>query len=383
MPMKWYTVLLFAIAANIGTALLLAQGGRGLAGPVPAVGPNPSSLPAPTATGAVLSGRFMLDDGSAPPERVRVELTCNSLPRPQGWTDAKGNFAVQLGINNPDELADLTYKSIERPGSGPAAATSAPPIDSIPRDLAGCDLRGVLPGYRSDVVSLSGHRRLDSPDVGTIVLHRLANVEGLTASATTAMAPANARKALERASEAFKKRNPDEAQKELKKAVEIYPKYALAWLDLGRVYESRNHLKEATDAYRHSVEADDKYLYPYERLYILSAREEQWPQVRELTNNVIRLDPYDFPRAYYFSALANLNLNDLDAAEKSAREAVKLDLAANPRAGYVLGVILARKQNFTEAVDLLRAYLKAVPNSIDGDMAKRQLAELEKYVAPK
>lgn len=382
MPDRWQTAIWFCAVASVATALLFAQSSSP---PITASsGSNPPAGPGPTPTGSVLSGRFTLDDGSAPPERVRVELTCNSIARPQGWTDAKGNFSVQLGINNPDELADLSYaKAVEQPPSGMAQAVGAPPsIDVIPRDLAGCELSGVLPGYRSKVVLLTGHRRLDSPDVGTIVLHRLANVEGLTTSATTALAPATARKALDRATQAIKKRNPDEALKELKKAVEMYPKYALAWFDLGRVHESRKHFKEAAEAYRHSVEADDRYLYPYERLYILTASQEQWPQVLELTSRVIRLDPYDFPRAYYFSAIANLNLNDLDAAEKSAREAVKLDSAANPRAGYVLGVILARKQNLTEASDLLRAYLK-VANATEVDMVKRQLAELEKYVPPK
>lgn len=365
--MRLRNAFLFASAAGLVTAIGLGQS------------PSQSTALAPT----VISGRFTLDDGSAPPERVRVELTCNSLPRPQGWTDAKGRFSVQVGVTDPYEVADLDYTSRVDRAASVLGSVSPQSSGSIPRDLAGCDLRGTLAGFRSDVVSLSGTRRSDSPDVGMIVLHRLENVDGLTTSATTAMAPAAARKALEKANEAFKKRNPDEAQKELKKAVEIYPRYALAWFDLGRVYESRNHLKEAADAYRESVEADSKYLYPYERLYILAAHEEQWPQVRELTDNVIRLDRYDFPRAYYFSALANLNLNDLDAAEKSAREAAKLELAANPRAGYILGVILARKQDFLEAAELLRAYLKAVPNSVEVVTVRQQLAELEKHIPPK
>jgi cytochrome c-type biogenesis protein CcmH/NrfG len=370
--MKRWMIIPLAVAASFSTAVLFAQS-------------NQPPVPGPTPTGSVLSGRVALADGSPPPERVRVELTCNSVARPQGWTDAKGNFSVQLGINNADELADLTYaKSVEQPVTGMAAAVApAPSIDVIPRDLSGCELSGVLPGYQSSVILLTGHRRLDSPDVGTIVLRHLANVEGLTTSATTALAPPAAKKALERANDAFKKRNPDEAVKELKKAVEIYPKYALAWFDLGRVFESKHRFKEAMEAYRHSVEADDKYLFPYERLYIITANQERWPDVLELTNKVIRLDPIDFPRAYYFSAIANLNVNDLTAAEKSAREAVKLDLAANPRAGYVLGVILARKQNLAEAADLLRAYLKAAPKSIEVETVKRQLAELEKYAAPK
>ena len=364
---------------NLTAALLFAQT------TTPTGAPAISPPAAPTTMGLLLSGRFTLEDGSPPPDRVRVELTCNSVARPQGWTDSKGSFSVRLGIDNQDELADLEYaKPLDGPQSWMAKAVGAPPpMDVIPRDLTGCELGGILPGYRSRVVLLSGHRALDSPDVGTIVMHRLANVEGLVTSATTAMAPAAARKEREKAVEAIKKRHPDEAIKELKKAIEIYQKYALAWFDLGRIYESQKHLKEAADAYRHSVDADDKYLYPYERLYILTARQERWPEVVDLTNRVIRLDPFDFPRAYYFNSIANLNLNDLDAAEKSAREAAKTDLAANPRAGYVLGVILARKQSFNEALGLLRAYLKAVPNSPDADLVRRQLTELEKYVPPK
>jgi tetratricopeptide (TPR) repeat protein len=375
--MRLYFTIRLATFVGLCSAPLLAQGQI-----TPAGGVNPSTIPT-LATGAVLTGKFMTEDGTAPPDRVRVELTCNSIPRPQGWSDAKGNFTVQLGSTNPDESFDLSYgtPSIRNPGG--AASITAPTFEVIPKDLTGCDLRGALPGYTSTVVSLSAHRRLDSPDVGTVVLHRMTNVEGQTISATTALAPEAARKALERATEALKKRNLDDAQKELKKAVEIYPAYAVAWFQLGRVQESRSRWTDAADAYRKSISADAKYLYPYERLYLVTAHQESWPEVREVTANVIRLDPVDFPRAYYFNALANLNLNDMDAAERSAREAVRLDLAANPRAGYVLGVILARKNGFSEAADLLRAYLKAVPNSVEADTVKQQLAALEKMAPVK
>ena len=58
--------------------------------------------------GAAITGKFTLEDGTPPPDRVRVELTCNSLPRPQGWSDEKGNFSVQLANNNPDQISDLS-----------------------------------------------------------------------------------------------------------------------------------------------------------------------------------------------------------------------------------------------------------------------------------
>jgi cytochrome c-type biogenesis protein CcmH/NrfG len=374
---QWFTIRL--TACTLLCSALLAQQPK----TAPSGGVNPSTIPTP-ASGAALTGKFVLEDGTPPPDRVRVELTCNSVPRPQGWSDDKGHFSVQLGVTNPDEVFDLSYANpTERSPGGAASITAPTSVDAIPRDLTGCDLRGALLGYTSSIVSLSGHRRLDSPDVGAIVLRRRANVEGQTVSATTALAPEPARKSFEKGMEALKKRNPDDAQKELKKAVDAYPAYAAAWFQLGRVHESRGRWKEAGDAYRHSIAADAKYLYPYERLYLVASHQELWPEVREVTDKVIHLDAYDFPRAYYFNALANLNLNDMEAGEKSAREAVRLDLAANPRAGYVLGVILARKQSFAEAAELLRAYLKAVPNSVEVETVKQQLAALDKMAPPK
>jgi len=41
--------------------------------------------------------------------------------------------------------------------------------------------------------------------------------------------------------------------------------------------------------------------------------------VADATDRVIRMNPYDFPAAFYYNAVANLQLNKLDVAEKSAR----------------------------------------------------------------
>src|ERR1035438_3749179 len=168
----------FTIAC-LGSVLLLAHGQI-----APKGGVNSSTIPTPT-TGAVLTGKFVTEDGTVPPDRVRVELICNSVPRPQGWSDPKGNFTVQLGATNPDESFDLSYgtPSVRSPG-GAASVTAPTAVEAIPKDLTGCELRGALLGYTSNVVPLTAHRRFDSPDIGTIVLHRLASVEGQTISAT-------------------------------------------------------------------------------------------------------------------------------------------------------------------------------------------------------
>lgn len=103
----------------------------------------------------------------------------------------------------------------------------------------------------------------------------------------------------------------------------------------------------------------------------------------DTTNRAIRLDPVDFPQAYFFNSVANYYLHRLDAAEKSAREAEKLDSQYRfPKVNQVLGVILAEKRDFAGAAEQMRSYLKFAPEAQDATTVKGQLAELEKLSNP-
>ena len=99
----------------------------------------------------------------------------------------------------------------------------------------------------------------------------------------------------------------------------------------------------------------------------------------------MELDPVDFPQAWYTDAVANYNLKRYDAAEKSARAAVKLDPRhANPRSDYLLGLVLAEKKEYASAIEELTLYLKLAPNAPDLAQVKEQLGQLEKLApAPK
>jgi tetratricopeptide (TPR) repeat protein len=386
------------ITALLTTALAMAQG-RGSTGGTSTTNPSipgsttrPGSFPSSTSpngsnpfpgTGTrpiMISGKVVLDDGTAPPPSILIERVCaGGRPHPEAYTDSKGRFTATLG-QELGMMADAseTPNRNELPGANPAGG-------GIREDqLAGCDLRATLAGYRSDTVSLAGKRYMDDADVGTIILHRMANVEGLTISATSAMAPKDAQKAYLRGMEAVKKSKPDDAQKDFEKAVGIYPKYAAAWFELGRIYEQRDHIDQALHAYDQSVAADSKYVNPYERIYILDAKAKKWPETAELSDKVLHLNPYDFPSAYYFNGLANLELQHLDVAEKSMREAIKLDVRhENPRATYLLGIILAQKHDFPAAAEYLQAYLKDVPAGNDSDTVRKQLADIQKLAQTK
>jgi tetratricopeptide (TPR) repeat protein len=237
----------------------------------------------------------------------------------------------------------------------------------------------VLPGFRSDAVNLSGSRSLENPDVGSIVLHRVANVEGTTISATTLLAPKDARKAYDKAREALRKDKIPDAQKDLEKAVTAYPQFAAAWTDLGIIHEKAKDVAEARKCYSQALAADPKLVTPYLRLAQLSMADKNWQDVADTTVRIVKLNPVDFPEAYFYNAVANYNLRKFDEAETSAREAQKLDTAQRiPQVAHILGVILYRKKDYAGAAAQMRKYLLLAPDAADAGLVKQQLAELEK-----
>lgn len=337
-----------------------------------------------------LSGKVVLDDGTAPPEQVVIERICNGNPRPEAYTDSKGRFSFQLGQNS-HVMADASVGNNDGFG-GPGQTNRTPGMGSMggsggvsERDLMGCEIRASLPGYRSEVVNLSGRRFMDNPDVGTIILRRMANVEGLTFSATSAMAPKDAKKAYEKSRDLMKKKKIADAQKELEKAVQIYPKFANAWADLGMVHEAQNHTEEAMKAYQQAVESDSKLVKPYVNMALLYARQNppKWQETADFSGKALKLNPYDFPQAYFYNAVAHLNLKNLDEAEKSAREGVKGEAGKKiPKIHHVLGIILAQKNDIAGAMPHMKNYLGMLPaDGQETKMVKDQIAQMEKFAS--
>jgi tetratricopeptide (TPR) repeat protein len=330
------------------------------------------------------SGKVMLDDGTPPPEQVVIERVCNGIARPEGYTDSKGRFSFQLGQNTA-MMADASV-NMNDPVFGGAGSGRNSPFGQQrgvnERDLMGCELRASLAGFRSDVVNLAGRRALDNPDVGTIVLHRMAKVDGFTFSGTTAFAPKDAKKAFEKGREASKKKKWPDAEKELTKAVTAYPKFAAAWFELGLVYHQQSKIDDARKAYGEAMKADEKFVNPYAPMARLAAGEKKWDEAAEISGKLIKLNPYFSADAYFISSVSNLNLNRLDVAEEHAREAANMDKQhRNPRINHVLAVILAQKQDYAGAAASMRDFLKFAPDAPEAPKLREELAEIEKRIS--
>jgi hypothetical protein len=107
--------------------------------------------------------------------------------------------------------------------------------------------------------------------------------------------------------------------------------------------------------------------------------EKKWQEAADTTSKLTRLDPVDYPQAWMFNAISNQNLHNIDAAEESARAAVKADTEHQfPRCEYILALILAEKHQYAAALPLMKSYVKRAPNAGDAETVRKQMSEIEK-----
>lgn len=333
--------------------------------------------------GWFLTGKVLMDDGSPTPANITIQRACAGATKSLGFTDSKGRFSFQMG-----QKSDVVPDASEDSGEEQRVALMTPIGGSSTegrlfgsmnnRQLAGCQLEASFPGYRSDVVELGNRRYMDNPDVGSIVLHRLGNVEGTSVSATSLDAPREAKKLYDKGMDAERQKKWPAAQADFEKAVALYPKYAAAWFELGSARQRQGDRAQAREAFRKSMVADRRYLGPYFPLSVMAFEERNWAETAELTSALTKLDPVDYPMAFLFNAIANAGLGKLDLAEKSARTCVKVDIRHQlPRAEYVLGLILADRHDYDGSLALLREYIQRAPNTPDSEKIKQQISHVE------
>lgn len=329
--------------------------------------PNLNTMPMPL----FLTGKVRVDDGSELTDPATIESLCNGERHFEAYTDSKGNFSFEFGKQRNLGNSDVATTST-MPGR-PRSATEQR------REFRQCELLAILPGFTSQMVELAGLDMSPPMNVGTIVLHRMAKVEGFTISATTAMAPPKAKKAFEKGQEQEQKKKSEAAEKRFQEAVQLYPRFAAAWLELGRLQAQRKDMAAARKSLEQSVAADPQFISPHQILAVLNFQEKRWQDVVDETNTVLRLNPLSFVQDWYYNSAANYYLARYDLAEKSARQGIQVDVDHRiPKLEYLLGVILARKHDYQGATEHMRNYVRLAPKADDVAQVNEQIAKIEK-----
>ena len=329
--------------------------------PSPGTPPQPPPLGVPIRGSIFLSGRVVLDDGSELTEPVAIQTICKGQKRTVAHSDFHGGFSFELGSQNPmADIAGMTDAETDTSGSDTMSSRRR----TAQRDYRDCELQAVLPGFSSELIQLSSKIfDFGSSDIGRVALHRLAHVDGLTISVTSALAPGAAALAAS-----------------FEKAVQLYPQYAIAWYELGRVQLQDKDMTGARQSFDQARAADPKYVSPYNALAQLAASEKRWPDVVEITDKLLKLNPVDFPEAWLWNSVGNYVGQNFQAAENSARQGIKLDETHRlPKLEYLLGMLLMQKQDYSGASQHMRHYLSLETQPAELDEARKQLAEIERH----
>jgi Tfp pilus assembly protein PilF len=320
-----------------------------------------------------IAGKVLLEGGGTLPEPVAIERVCNNVSRREGYTDGKGQFEFQLGLNTT--FQDASEESDSRAVSNQSRQTNTRTRRGP--DMTGCEFRAVLAGYQSTIAIIRTSGDGWQYDIGTIFLKRMGTATGTTISLTSMAAPKGAMHAYEKAEKA-EQENPAEAEKELRKAVQIYPQFAAAWTLLGDIHFHNKQFDLARNEYTHALSADPQYVNPAYGLTMIAMQEKKWTEAAQTSDQVLRMNAMAFPLAYFFNAAANYNLQKFDDSEQSAKKFKALDAQhRHPDVCLLLSQIYSRKQDYAGAARELRDYLAAEPNAPDAESIKIEAKRFE------
>jgi len=341
-----------------------------------------------------LTGRVATSDGTALPSNVVVERLCNARVRQQVYATLHGDFNMDLG-STVAQFVDASAESVS-PNTRARATNDA----GIPRiELSNCEIRASVSGFRSRVVSLAGMTpTISTLDVGAVVVERTTKIKGMTLSATPYKAPRDALKEYEKGIDAKKDGKLEEAQQHFEDAVKLYPKYTSAWYQLGTVLQKEKQKDDAHAAFVQATITDNKFLPPYLSLASLEAEAANWKDVLTLTGHVVDLEPLkheglngyildldslDYAEVYFYDALANYNLHNLEAAEKSGMKAERLDVRPRfPQLRLLLADIFAQKNQNAAAIKELQMFLEIAPEAKNAERVRERIEELKKLNEP-
>jgi cytochrome c-type biogenesis protein CcmH/NrfG len=212
----------------------------------------------------------------------------------------------------------------------------------------------------------------------------LSEVRSAAVSVTRLKIPGKARSEFEKACDASRKDNLEEAEKHARGAIDKYHNYSAAWVMLGVILEQQHKAKEAGEACAQAAAIETNYLPAYLCGAEFSVRSRDWKQVLDMANVAVGLNYASDGYAYYYLAAGYFGLNNLDEAKKNAVQAVEADASHTEASfSFLLAQIYEREGDKASAIAQLQQLLKHHSDRKQEDEVKQYLAKLESDQSPK
>lgn len=300
----------------------------------------------------IVSGKVTMEDGSAPPFTVGIERVCSDLQgsAPGPITNKKGEYVWNMEMD--------------------------------PFRSRACWIRATHAGYISTSLDISGINVTSHDPThalpALVISKKVPDPYAIVVAGDNI--PFRAKSPFNAAMKALDTPDYAAAGSQLEAAVKASSKFAEGWHALGAVDERLNKMAEARDAYDHAIKSNPRFLQPYVTLARLCLKTKDWDCAVKTAAEGEKADvKHVYPELYIHQAVAQYELKDLNGAEGSVQEAIRLDpLHHLPREEYVLGRILEAKGDLNSAREHMANYLKLDPAPPDIDLVKGHLDNLGK-----
>ena len=290
-------------------------------------------LAAQTNSPGSIVGKVVLPNGGSVNETVRISLETLRGIRSSGFTDNQGQFSFrglapgsyQVVVEADKTRFDIVTVRVEVFPGGPSVLTI------------------ILKERNSSAEARKGRSTVSATELNTAI-------------------PAKAQKEFERASSASKEGKTEEAIVHLRKAIEIYPSYLMAYNDLGVQLLAQGKLDEALAELRRALALDPKAFNPNLNIGIVLVHQQNFLEAAEWLRKALSLES-NSPAARLYLGKALSGMDDSDGAARELKTAHDLGGPAYAVALFDLGQIYMSRGDRKLAVETFEQYLAEDPKA--------------------
>jgi len=189
-------------------------------------------------------------------------------------------------------------------------------------------------------------------------------------------APPKAKKELQKAMEEFGKSDLKKSEEHLRKAVEIYPKYARGWNNLGVVLMKEGDRPGAIDAWQKSIQADSKFPPGYLNMARIEMQNKKMSEAADYIAKAYACDPSS-PDTLALRSSEELLTGQYDKALADAQRVHDMGRTHIADVHLVAGEALIHMNKNADALKEYETYLKENPDSPNAAKVREAMAQLQ------
>jgi len=298
-----------------------------------------------SSTGATIRGKVLLPGGGFVTQSIRISLQTVRGVDSTVFTDNNGTFEfTRLNPGRYQVVVDADPRLYE---------TSTESVEIV---------RGTVAVLN---IALKEKGKAGQPKAGAVSTAELdSNV------------PPKARKEFDRASDASKNGKAEEAITHLRNAIAIYPQYLMAHNDLGAQLLELNRMDEAEKELRLALDIDPAAFNPTLNLGIVLLKKHEIQSAIAVLEKATSMQSQS-PAARFFYGMALSGASESERAEKQFIAAYTLGGDQYAEALFYLGRIYLDRGDRTVARQYLERYVRVAPEASNSTEARKLIAMLE------